>query len=69
MNGFRRFVPVACLAFAWAVFGCGDSNGPGGTRAASVTGVAGDSQTAPTGAPLAFPLSFIALDAGGQPLP
>jgi len=33
-----------------------------------VTGVAGDNQSAPTGATLTFPLSFIALSASGQPV-
>src|ERR1044072_3035725 len=54
------------MAFAAVAIGCGDSSGPG-TRAASVTGVAGDSQSAPTGAPLAFPLSLVALGSDGQP--
>jgi len=62
----RRVVPVVLIAFAAVSIGCGDSSGPG-TRAASVTGVAGDSQSAPTGAPLAFPLSLIALGSDGQP--
>jgi hypothetical protein len=55
---------VGMLLFAIAC--SGDSTGLG-SRAASVTGVAGDSQSAPTGATLAFPLSFIALNGSGQP--
>jgi hypothetical protein len=47
--------------------GCGNGNGPGVT-AASVTGIAGDNQTAPTGATLGFPLSLVALSSGGQPV-
>lgn len=66
MNGFRRFVPIVLVA-AWAAVGCSDSSGPG-ARAASVTGIAGDSQIAPTGAPLEFPLSFTTLGSDGQPL-
>src|ERR1044072_9632605 len=54
------------MAFAAVAIGCGDSSGPG-TRAPSVTGVAGDSQSAPTGAPLACPLSLVALGSDGQP--
>jgi hypothetical protein len=46
---------------------CGDSSGPG-KRAASVTGIAGDSQSAPTGGQLAFPLIFTALGADGLPI-
>jgi len=44
----------------------GDSTGTG-PQAASVTGVAGDSQSGPTGAALAFPLSLVALGSNGQP--
>ncbi|MDP3911270.1 MAG: hypothetical protein Q8Q14_12855, partial [Gemmatimonadales bacterium] len=43
----------------------GDSTGP---SAASVTGVAGDSQIGPTGALLDVPLSFVALGSGGAPV-
>ena len=67
MNSFGRFVPALLAAVAAVGIGCSDSSGPG-ARAASVTGVAGDSQAAPSGAPLAFPLSLVTLDAGGQPL-
>jgi hypothetical protein len=45
---------------------CGsDSSGPG---AASVTGIAGDNQSAPRGAPLPAPLSFTALGSDGLPV-
>src|SRR5437899_6385778 len=59
------------LVLAVFVFGAlaacgGDSTGTG-PQAASVTGIAGDSQTAITGAALAFPLSLVALGANGQP--
>jgi len=43
----------------------GDSSGPG---AASVTGVAGDNQTASAGSALAVPLSFTALGSDGLPI-
>jgi len=46
---------------------CGDSSGPG-PRAASVTGIAGDNQVAPTGTALQFPLSLVVLGTSGQPL-
>ena len=65
MRLFSRFIPVAlALALAGAlaaIAACGDSAGPG-PQAASITGVAGDSQTAATGATLAFPLSLVALN-------
>jgi hypothetical protein len=61
-----RFVPVALAVMVFAA-GCGNGAGPGVT-AASVTGVAGDNQTAPTGAALTFPLSLVALGSGGQPV-
>lgn len=66
MRALSGFVAVA-LAGAITLAGCGgDSTGP---SAASITGIAGDNQEAPTGAPLAFPLSFTALGSGGQPQP
>ena len=43
----------------------GDSTGP---SASSVTGVAGDNQSAPRGAQLPVPLSFTALGSDGQPI-
>src|SRR5947208_703837 len=33
-----------------------------------IAGIAGDSQTAPTGAALTFPLSLVALGSSGQPV-
>jgi len=62
---------VKALALVWlalVVIACGDSSGPG-PRAASVTGIAGDSQSAARGTTLPFPLSFTALAANGQPVP
>ncbi len=61
-----RCVPVALAAMVFAA-GCGNGNGPGVT-AASVTGIAGDNQSAPTGGALGFPLSLVALGSGGQPV-
>ena len=55
------FVGMAALGIA-----CGDSST--GPSAASVTGVAGDNQSAPRGATLAVPLSFTALGSNGQPV-
>jgi len=66
MKQLGRFVPVALAAMVFAA-GCGNGNGPGVT-AASVTGIAGANQTAPTGTALAFPLSLVALGSGGQPV-
>jgi Big-like domain-containing protein len=59
---FLLFAVVVAVAVA-----CGDSSGPG-KQATSVTGIAGDSQLAPTGAQLAFPLSLTALGSNGQPV-
>lgn len=62
-----RFVGIALASMIGGAAACGgDGTGPGAT-AASVTGVAGDNQTGPTGTPLAFPLSFTALNSNGQP--
>jgi hypothetical protein len=47
---------------------CGDSGGPGNPPA-SVTGITGDNQSAPTGSALEFPLSFTVLGTNGSPLP
>ena len=58
---------LALLGLLVGALACGDSSGPG-PRATSVTGVAGDSQAAPTGAALAFPLSLVALGSNGQPV-
>jgi len=66
MRLFSRFIPVVLAGALAAIAACGDSTGTG-PQAASVTGVAGDSQSAATGATLAFPLSLVALDASGQP--
>jgi hypothetical protein len=52
---------------AAAALACGESSGPNPT-AASVTGVAGDGQTASLGSVVASPLSFIALGSTGQPV-
>lgn len=57
----RWFVSVAALGFACG----GDSTGP---SAASVTGIAGDNQSAPRGATLPAPLSFTALGSDGLPI-
>src|SRR6266404_7789760 len=66
MNKLRKFAPVAVAAMIAAAVACGGST-DAGPVAASVTGIAGDSQTATTGAALAFPLSLVALGANGQP--
>src|SRR5882724_38692 len=66
MNRLRRFAPVAVAAIIAAAVACGGST-DAGPVAASVTGIAGDSQTAATGAVLSFPLSFVALGSSGQP--
>ena len=66
MNKLRWFAPVAVAAMIAAAVACGGST-DAGPVAASVTGIAGDSQTAATGAALTFPLSFVALGASGQP--
>jgi len=68
MSRLRRFVPVAIAVMIAAAAACGSST-DAGPVAASVTGIAGDSQTATTGAALAFPLSFVALGSNGQPAP
>ncbi len=46
---------------------CGDSSGTG-PQAASVTGIAGDNQSAARGTTLPFPLSFTVLGSNGQPI-
>jgi hypothetical protein len=66
MNQLRRFVPVAVAVTIAGAAACGGGTGPG-PQATSVTGVAGDGQTASTGATLAFPLSLVALGSSGQP--
>lgn len=57
----RWFVGMTALGLACG----GDSSGPG---AASVTGVAGDNQTASRGSALPVPLSFTALGTDGLPI-
>ena len=66
MKQLGRFVPLALAALIGTA--CGNSSGPSGPQAASVTGIAGDNQTAPTGATLTFPLSLVALGSSGQPV-
>ena len=66
MSTLRRFVPAVVAAIIATAAACGSST-DAGPQAASVTGVAGDSQTATTGTALAFPLSFVALGSNGQP--
>jgi hypothetical protein len=68
MNKLRRLGPLAVATSIAAAVACGSST-DAGPQAASVTGIAGDSQTASTGAALAFPLSFVALGSNGQPAP
>ncbi len=65
MKQLGRFVS---LALAGVLGGCGGDSTGNGPQAASVTGVAGDNQSGPTGSALAFPLSFIALDGSGHPV-
>jgi len=65
MKQLGRFVS---LALAGVLGGCGGDSTGSGPQAASVTGVAGDNQSGPTGSALAFPLSFIALDGSGHPV-
>lgn len=62
-----RTLTFAFVAVAFGVACGGDSTGPG-TRAASVTGFAGDSQIAPSGAAFDFPVGFVTLGSDGQPL-
>jgi len=57
----RWIVSMAALGLACG----GDSSGP---SAASVTGIAGDNQSAPRGASLPAPLSFTALGSDGLPI-
>lgn len=57
----RWFVGMTAIGLACG----GDSSGP---SAASVTGIAGDNQSAPQGASLPVPLSFTALGSDGLPI-
>jgi hypothetical protein len=67
MRALLRFDPSALAALSVvAMLSCGgDSSGP--KNAASVTGVTGDNQLGPTGAPLDAPLSLVLLGTNGQP--
>ena len=67
MSRLRRFVPAAIAVTIAGAAACGGNGTGPGPQAASVTGIAGDSQTASTGSALAFPLSFVALGSNGQP--
>lgn len=67
MKSVSCCVAVALAGVVVVAAACGDSSGPG-PQAASVTSVAGDSQIAPAGAPLTFPLSMTVLGSGGQPI-
>ena len=67
MKGLFGFVAFA-LAAVVGVWGCSSSSEPSGPHAASVTGISGDSQVAPTGAQLAFPLSMVLLGSNGTPV-
>jgi hypothetical protein len=58
---------IALLGLMAGIIACGDSTGPN-ARAASVTGFAGDSQEAPIGGAFEFPITFVTLDANGQPI-
>jgi hypothetical protein len=64
MKSLSPFVVLAGMI--GGAFACGDS--ATGPSAASVTGIAGDNQSAPTGAQLAFPLTFTALGSDGLPI-
>jgi hypothetical protein len=66
MTSLPRFLVVLAGVTILAIACGGDA--PTGPAAASVTGIAGDSQVAGTGGRLAFPLSFIVLGSSGQPL-
>jgi hypothetical protein len=68
MKILSRLVAIALIGLVAAVVACSDSTGSSGPKAASVTGVAGDTQVAPTGHPLDFPLSLTLLGSNGQPI-
>src|SRR2546423_13694653 len=63
MRSLSRLVPVAIAGMLGACGG--DSTGP--KNAASVTGIAGDNQSAAPGAQLDFPLSMVLLTSNGTP--
>jgi hypothetical protein len=67
MSSLSRLVPIAFAGMLGGAAACGggDSTGP---KAGSVTGLAGDGQSAPTGATLASPVSFVVLGGDGFPL-
>src|SRR6266550_494950 len=58
---------LAAIALCGVAACGGDSTGTG-PQAASVTGIAGDNQVGPTGAPLDLPLSMTLLGSTGQPI-
>ena len=68
MKTLSQFVPIALAGVVAGAFACGGNSSGPGKQAASVTGVAGDSQVGPTGAPLDFPLSMTLLGSNGQPV-
>lgn len=61
-------VALAFAGAAVAVVACSDSSAPSGPQAASVTGIAGDSQVGATAHALDFPLSITTLGSNGQPV-
>ena len=63
MRSLSRLVPVAIAGMLGA---CGGGDSATGPKAGSVTGIAGDNATAPTGGTL--PVSFVVLGADGFPL-
>lgn len=67
MRSPARYVPLVLLGAAALALACGGDSATG-PSAASVTGIVGDSQAAPTGAALGLPLSFVVLGSSGQPL-
>src|SRR5580765_1952879 len=68
MKALSCCVAFALAGVAVAVVACSDSGGPSGPQAASVTGIAGDSQVGATSHPLDFPLSITVLGSNGQPV-
>jgi len=68
MKQLRRFGPIALAAMIAGAVACGSDSTGTGPQAASVTGIAGDSQVGPTGSPLDFPLSMTLLGSNGQPI-
>ena len=69
MKALSCCVAFALAGVAVAVVACGDSSSPpSGPQAASVTGIAGDSQVGATSHPLDVPLSVTTLGSNGQPV-